>query len=531
MKPDEANIARLLKKSLPSRQHRELALDRVLQRLQSESTPERETGDQKIFSLAQGADRNIWRVSVAVAAVALVVLASAALIRNVVFPKTAGAMAEVVDGEVVQLSNAAGQPLRRGKPVQPAQVLRSSGRGAVLALGDGSVVEMRSQSELALERADDGVRVRLDKGGVIVNAAKQRSGHLYVETKDAKVSVVGTVFLVDAEEKGSRVAVIEGMVRVEKGALAEKLLPGEQVATNPAVETHPVTQEIAWSRHAEEHLALLQQSLGAPAPALETQDVFEAASIRPSFPGGGGRGGGGRAVDPPTANPCMAPGDITLDPSHFNAVRTTLYGLVSVAYGNNCMPTDMLTGGPDWAKSEHFDLQTTLPAGTPTYTRQALLEGNLPRLQRMLQNLLADRFKLVVRREIKQVPAYDLVVLNEGKLKPSADQNPDAQFSGPLPPARVFTTFAPQYSMGAWAKVLQRILDRPVIDKTGLKGLYDFRLEYSDSSSTPADPSFRRTAKDLLPSVLQEQLGLKVEPARANVEVLVIERAERPGQN
>src|SRR5262249_42453350 len=150
---------------------------------------------------------------------------------------------------------------------------------------------------------------------------------------------------------------------------------------------------------------------------------------------------------------------------------------------------------------------------------------NLPRLQRMLQNLLADRFKLVVRREIKLVPAYDLVVLNEGKLKPSADQNPDAQYSGPLPPARVFTTFAPQYSMVAWTKVLQRILDRPVVDKTGLKGLYDFLLEYSDPSP---DPGVRRSVKELLPLVLQEQLGLKLEPSRANVEVLVIERAERP---
>jgi uncharacterized protein (TIGR03435 family) len=523
MKPYEENIARLLKKSLPSVQDRELALDRVLQRLQSESTPKQETGDREIFRL----QRNIWRVSVAVAAVALVALASAVLVRNVVFPKTAGAMAEVLDGEVVQVSNAAGRPLRSGEPVQPAQVLRSSGRGAVLALGDGSVVEMRSQSELALERADDGVRVRLDKGGVIVKAAKQRSGHLYVQTKDARVSVVGTVFLVDAEEKGSRVAVIEGMVRVEKGTVAEKLLPGEQVATSPAIGTHPVIQEIAWSRHAEEHLALLQQSLGTPAPALETQDAFEAASIRPSFPGGG-RGNGFRAAELPTANPCMAPGDITIDPSHFRALRTTVYGLISVAYGNNCMPTDMLTGGPDWAKSERFDLQTTLPAGTPSYTRQALLEGNLPRLQRMLQNFLADRFKLVVRREIKQVPAYDLVVLNEGKLKPSADQNPDAQYSGPLPPARVFTTFAPQYSMGAWTKVLQRILDRPVVDKTGLKGLFDFLLEYSDPSP---DPNFRRTVKELLPSVLQEQLGLKLEPSRANVEVLVIESAERPSQN
>src|SRR5215831_15977712 len=101
---------RLLKKSLPSMQERELALDRVLQRLQSESTSQQETGAQEVFPPAKKPKsldspvvvpirlhRNIWRISVAVAAVALVVSASAVLIRNVVFLKTAGAMAEVLD--------------------------------------------------------------------------------------------------------------------------------------------------------------------------------------------------------------------------------------------------------------------------------------------------------------------------------------------------------------------------------------------------------------------------------------------------
>ena len=85
-----------------------------------------------------------------------------------------------------------------------------SGAGAVLALADGSRVEMRSHSELSVERADDGLRIRLSSGGIIVNAAKQRDGHLYVQTKDMTVSVVGTVFVVNADENGSRVAVVEG---------------------------------------------------------------------------------------------------------------------------------------------------------------------------------------------------------------------------------------------------------------------------------------------------------------------------------
>src|SRR5262249_16201046 len=70
--------------------------------------------------------------------------------------------------------------------------------GGVVALADQSRVEMRGQTEFALERADDGVRIHLFRGSVIVSAAKQPQGHLYVQTKDVTVSVVGTVFLVNA---------------------------------------------------------------------------------------------------------------------------------------------------------------------------------------------------------------------------------------------------------------------------------------------------------------------------------------------
>src|SRR5262249_17370456 len=94
-----------------------------------------------------------------------------------------------------------------------------------LTLPDGSRVEMRPQSRLSVNDANDGLRIRLDRGGIIVNAARQRTGHLYVDTKDVAVSVVGTVFLVGVEEAGSRVAVLEGKVQVKQGGLTNTLLP------------------------------------------------------------------------------------------------------------------------------------------------------------------------------------------------------------------------------------------------------------------------------------------------------------------
>jgi ferric-dicitrate binding protein FerR (iron transport regulator)/Spy/CpxP family protein refolding chaperone len=155
--------------------------------------------------------------------------------------------------------------LETGKRFEAGEIVRSGDTvGTTFTLADGSRVEMRAGTELFLEPTDDGVRIRLSKGGVIVNAAKQRTGHLYVQTKDVVVSVVGTVFLVNAEEQGSRVAVIEGEVRVQHGTEENKLRRGEQVATHPLMQPQSVKEEISWSRDAESHVAMLQQTVNTP---------------------------------------------------------------------------------------------------------------------------------------------------------------------------------------------------------------------------------------------------------------------------
>jgi cytochrome c5 len=157
---------------------------------------------------------------------------------------------------------AAGNPslYRGGETIEAGKVIQSnSAVGLVLALEDGSRIEMREQSELKLESAADGIRVRLNSGSILVMAAKQGAGHLYVQTRDAMVSVVGTVFLVNAEQSGTTVAVVEGEVHVQQGAESKKLLPGERLATNPLRRMKTVAEEISWSRGATEYVALLQQ--------------------------------------------------------------------------------------------------------------------------------------------------------------------------------------------------------------------------------------------------------------------------------
>jgi len=169
---------------------------------------------------------------------------------------------------------------------QGETVFSREGSGTTLLLQDGTRAEMRTNSDLSLESADDGLRIRLNNGSVIVNAVKQSAGrHLYVRTKDMTVAVVGTVFLVNTEKGGSRVAVLEGEVRVQQGASTQRLRPGEQVASNPSMPSIPVREEISWSQNAPAHLALLEQTLAVSAPALpqgprETLEAFEVASIR-----------------------------------------------------------------------------------------------------------------------------------------------------------------------------------------------------------------------------------------------------------
>jgi uncharacterized protein (TIGR03435 family) len=207
----------------------------------------------------------------------------------------------------------------------------------------------------------------------------------------------------------------------------------------------------------------------------------------------------------------------------FHARNQTLKTLIGAAYSLN--PRE-ISGGPEWAESERFDIL----AATPGDARPALEEQ-----MAMLRTLLAERFKLTFHREEKEMAVYALTAPRGGaKLKESAgpaDASPELTnviFADHVRlPARNAT-------IGQFVWMMQRaVLDRPVLDKTGNSGRYDFDLEWAADESQfggqvphPADstwPDLRRA--------LQQQLGLRLEATRGIVEALVIDRAERPGQN
>ena len=273
----DRSLKQLIDRHVPSPSLLEIAAsrERILDQLSSQPV---HVQTARIADTSAAVSR--WRLSHAMAAAAGVVLA-AVIGSVIVTPGDGPPRYQVVDGTVT------------GK-----DVIQTGAGGAMLALSDGSRVEMRSNSELSIAGVADGIGIRLRSGGIIVNAAKQETDHhLYVYTKDMTVSVVGTVFMVNADPEGSRVAVIEGEVRVRQGVTDKNLLPGDQVATRPAMAPASITEEIAWSRHADQHRALLQQSAVTPpniqasAVSTEARAAFEATSVRLAAPGSVGARG------------------------------------------------------------------------------------------------------------------------------------------------------------------------------------------------------------------------------------------------
>ncbi|HXO27211.1 MAG TPA: FecR domain-containing protein, partial [Thermoanaerobaculia bacterium] len=186
------------------------------------------------------------------------------------------ARVETVDGRLFRIAGAssvavaAGDAVREGEQVRTAKDSR-----AVLRMSDGSQIEMAERAGLSLAAGRGGNTIELERGRIIVQAARQRPRHLYVATDDCLVSVTGTIFAVNHGTKGSRVSVVEGEVHVQTRAAANApadlvLHPGDQATTRPNVAAVPVRQEVAWSRDASRYDALLAE-LGAAGRAIDAQ--------------------------------------------------------------------------------------------------------------------------------------------------------------------------------------------------------------------------------------------------------------------
>jgi uncharacterized protein (TIGR03435 family) len=208
----------------------------------------------------------------------------------------------------------------------------------------------------------------------------------------------------------------------------------------------------------------------------------------------------------------------------FVAKNFTLKLLIAGAYNLN---PRTVSGGPGWVDAEHFDIVAITPGDVRPDREEQMT---------MLRGLLAERFKLTFHRERKEFSIYELEVASGGpKLKASvagADE----------PPALVSTVYpqkvvlpARNATMADFVAMMQRaMMDRPVVDKTALKGRYDFDLEWAPDETQfggelPRAPSDAQAAP--LFTAIREQLGLEFKATRGPVDALVVDGAEQPAES
>jgi len=180
-------------------------------------------------------------------------------------PHAGRAMVQAVNGNLYAVSPAGLHLLKAGDDLPDGVQIRTAGDSdATLTLRDGSHVEMRERSGFTTSQSGNEITVHLDRGSLIVEAAKRRSGHFYVATADCRVAVTGTVFSVSSGVKGSRVSVLEGEVHVSHDNQETVLHPGDQTTTSAALAPVSVKDDLGWTRNPAllRELAKLHESLG-----------------------------------------------------------------------------------------------------------------------------------------------------------------------------------------------------------------------------------------------------------------------------
>jgi uncharacterized protein (TIGR03435 family) len=229
--------------------------------------------------------------------------------------------------------------------------------------------------------------------------------------------------------------------------------------------------------------------------ACANAQSFDAASIRPNQSEGG------------MSSIRASAGLLTIENASLKKILMTAYAIPE--------DQDYRFAGPEWLATEHFDIQARFPANT-----------TMPEVQQMMQALLADRFKLTLHRETRQLATYALIV---GKNGPKIHAVDAGQPSSSSRPGRLQATKIPLKKLG---DLLSQSLGQPVIDATGLTGVFDIDLQWSQDTANTNDAAADGGNGPSIFTAIQEQLGLKLEPRKGPVEVLVIDQAEKaPTEN
>jgi len=168
------------------------------------------------------------------------------------------ATVQAAEGQVYHIADTRSTALVAGEKLQRGERIRTGKDAhAMVRLGDGSVIEMKDRSQFYVTKNSQGTTIHLERGAIVVEAAKQGKQHLFVDTGDSTVSVTGTIFSVNNGTKGARVSVIEGEVHLDHAGKEQVLRGGEQASTNASIEKIAVKDEVAWSRKAASYAETL----------------------------------------------------------------------------------------------------------------------------------------------------------------------------------------------------------------------------------------------------------------------------------
>jgi uncharacterized protein (TIGR03435 family) len=260
-----------------------------------------------------------------------------------------------------------------------------------------------------------------------------------------------------------------------------------------------------------------QGNAAAPQDVSAKATTYEVVSIKLSSPNE--QGGGWKSL-----------------PDGFDFKNMAIFWLINQAYG--IVMDSQISGLPAWTKTDHYDVSARVDEETAAAWAKLSKRDVWKQQQLMLQAMLADRFQMKVRREVKELPVYDLVIA-KGRLKMKEAAADEQELSywkqtamyGATGQGDEYTIDATTHAgtAEALAESLARYAGRVIVDETGLgEKRFDFELKWSSDQQAPADGG--STGPSIF-KALEEQLGLKLEPAKEPVDTFVVEQMERPSAN
>jgi uncharacterized protein (TIGR03435 family) len=388
------------------------------------------------------------------AAIAMAALLSVLLVRILVFPANVYATVETLDGPLYRVSEGERHPINVGDRIDAGKVLRTdTSSEAVLALSDGSRVEMRQDTELSVERAKDGVQIRLNEGSVLVIPAEKPKSALYVQSAEGTQPVTAMVFQSVPASTSTGAKAAGGTEQPRLRFEAVSLRPVSQTPTAGSVDRLFRCRGVDGVFHASTgtltNLATLAAELGALPPSAVPL---------------------GRCVG-------------QVHPRQ----------LIAQAYNIPHPPMQVSTSF-DWPEAYQIEAKAPDPASV-----------TMAQLREMLQTLLAERYAFKMHLESREGPGCVLRVAKNGpKFKATSGEEtiePPRLPTGPEP-----LTFKGKFRMKTFASSLWQLAGRvSVIDETGLPGVYDltFRIVRTIVVAVEAEETAEEEAAELTRDLAQ----------------------------